>query len=171
MESRKIINILGIDPSLRGTGLGIISLDGRKVAHVWSKTIHIRQSVRFAEALFIVSQRVRQIIPQYCVKCAAIETPPFAKSASVLRKLSGMYGAVVEALEEYQVPCYEFTPGEIKESSTGYGRAEKFAVQNYIKSIFGLEVVPESDSADALACALTLANQYNQLVPTKLKRL
>ena len=170
MEPRQI-NILGIDPSLRGTGLGIISLDGRQVSHVWSKTIHIRQNVRFAEALFIVSQKVRQIIPQYCIKCAAIETPPFVKSASVLRKLSWMYGAVVEALEEYQVPCYEFTPGEIKESSTGYGRAEKFAVQNYIKGIFSLEVVPESDSADALACALTLANQYNQLVPTKLKRL
>ena len=63
MEPRQI-NILGIDPSLRGTGLGIISLDGRKVAHVWNKTIHIRQNVRFAEALFIVAQRVRQIVPQ-----------------------------------------------------------------------------------------------------------
>lgn len=171
MESRKVINILGIDPSLRGTGLGIISLDGRKVAHVWSKTIHIRPSVRFAEALFIVSQKVRQIIPQYCVKCAAIETPPFVKSVTVLRKLGAVYGAIVEALEEYQVPVYEFSPMEIKESSTGYGRAEKYTVQNYIKSIFGLEVVPESDSADALAAALTLANQYGQLVPTKLKRL
>ena len=77
----------------------------------------------------------------------------------------------MEALEEYQVPVYEFTPAEIKESSTGYGRAEKDAVQKYIKGILALDVVPESDSADALAAALTLANQYNQLVPTKLKRL
>lgn len=170
MEPRQI-NILGIDPSLRGTGLGIISLDGRKVAHVWSKTIHIRQNVRFAEALFIVAQRVRQIVPQYCIKCAAIETPPFVKSVTVLRKLGSVFGACVEALEEYQVPVYEFTPAEIKESSTGYGRAEKDAVQRYIKGILSLDVTPESDSADALAAALTLANQYNQLVPTKLKRL
>ena len=170
MEPRQI-NILGIDPSLRGTGLGIISLDGRKVVHVWNKTLHIRPNVRFAEALFLIAQKIRQVVPQYCIKCAAIETPPYVKSVTVLRKLGAVYGAVVEALEEYQVPCYEFSPMEIKESSTGYGRAEKDAVQRYIKGIFALESVPESDSADALACALTLANQYGQLVPTKLKRL
>lgn len=170
MEPRQI-NILGIDPSLRGTGLGIIQMEGRKLSCVYHRTIHIRQNVRFAEALFIICQHVRQLIPQYCIKCAAIEDVPFCKNAQVLKKLSGVTGAILEALEEYQVPVYKFTPSEIKESSTGYGRAEKYAVQNYIKGIFSLEVVPESDSADALAAALTLANQYNQLVPTKLKRL
>ena len=167
----KQINILGIDPSLRGTGLGIITMEGRKLSCVYHRTIHIRKEVRFAEALFIVSQHIRQLVPQYCIKRAAIETPPFVKSVTVLRKLGSVFGACVEALEEYQVPCYEFTPAEIKESSTGYGRAEKDAVQKYIKGILALDVVPESDSADALAAALTLANQYNQLIPTKLKRL
>ena len=170
MEPRQI-NILGIDPSLRGTGLGIITMEGRKLSCVYHRTIHIRRDVRFAEALYIVAQHVRQLVPQYCIKRAAIETPPFVKSVTVLRKLGSVFGACVEALEEYQVPVYEFTPAEIKESSTGYGRAEKDAVQKYIKGILALDVVPESDSADALAAALTLVNQYNQLVPRKLKRL
>ena len=170
MEQRKTI-ILGIDPSLRGTGLGIIEAHGRNIQYVHAVTLHIRPKVRFAEALLTISDKIIEMVNRYNVQEASIEQPPYVKSVSVLRTLGAVYGACVTALEDQGIPCYEFTPLAIKQSATGYGKSEKDSVQKYIKWILSLETLPGSDEADALAGALTLANNYNQLIPAKLKRL
>lgn len=169
-NSRHII--LGIDPSVRGTGLGVIEIQGRSVLKcLYHQTIHIPQKVRFSAAIHIVADKIREIIPAYQVQEASIEEPPYVQNMSVYKKLCSVYGSILEALEGQDIPAYEFTPPQIKQSSTGYGKSEKDSVQKYVKWIFSLSTLPESDSADALAAALTLANCYNQLIPSKLKRL
>lgn len=161
--------ILGIDPSVRGTGLAIIECDGRRIKYINCMTLELKGTYRFSQCLSYIREEVLEWIDEYYPTKASIEVPPYVKSVTVLQKLGAAYGVCVESCSSRKVDIFQFTPTAIKNSCTGYGKSEKRSVQNYVRGILNLDFLPENDAADALATAITLANKSTELIPDNLK--
>lgn len=166
-----VIKILGIDPSVRGTGLGVIEKDGYRLKYINSTTLKFKASYTYADCLNRIFKGVGSFLEEYMPGIAVIEEPPFVKSVSVLRKLGGVEAVAITAISSHNIPIFALSPTQIKKSTTGYGKAEKECVQKWVRGILNLNFIPDPDSADALAAAITLANKQNQLIPIQLYRL
>jgi crossover junction endodeoxyribonuclease RuvC len=165
-------NILGIDPSLRGTGFGVIAvLGGGRMEYLYSATLHIKGCYTTLDCLHDIALEAEKIAAQYQIEAVAVEEIPYVQNVEVLKKLAMAEGAaILGATKRAGVKLYTFPPTQIKKSATGFGKADKGCVQRWVRGILGLDFKPDSDSADALAAAITLANKtQNQLIPQKLK--
>ena len=90
---------------------------------------------------------------------AAIEKLFFFKNAKTITRVSETRGVLLLALEKNGVETREFTPLQVKQSVSNYGRADKLQVQKNISLILGLKEIPQpNDAADALAIAICCAN-------------
>lgn len=90
---------------------------------------------------------------------AAVEKIFFFKNQKTIISVSEMRGVILAALELSNVPLYEFTPLQVKQSVSSYGRAGKDQVQRMVKLILGLEAdIKPDDAADGLAIAICCAN-------------
>lgn len=161
--------ILGIDPSLRGTGYGVIRL-GRPHPRAlafgtiacpasWSRS---RCLVRIAEALRAV---VREHAPGVCV----VEALFYAQNLQTAMILGEARGAALTVAAEAGLDIYEIAPRKVKQAIVGYGAAQKLAVAKMVQRLLNLPSMPEPDAADALALALAHAQEQtrHRLTPAK----
>lgn len=147
------MRVLGIDPGSRITGLGVVEStpDGlRQVFHESLKLKHRELPPRLGD----IYRRVEQVIGEFKPQCVAIEQVFFsrnARSALVLGQARG--GAICSAVNA-GCDVAEYSAKEIKQAVVGTGGASKEQVQHMVRVLLGLRSLPESDSADALACAI-----------------
>jgi len=151
--------ILGIDPSLRGTGYGIIrlakphpvALDYGAVACPagWERS---RCLLRITEAL---RERIQKFKPQVC----AIEGLFYAQNLQTALIMGEARGASLVAAAEAGLEVYEIAPRKVKLAIVGYGAAQKLAVAKMVQRLLQLPEAPEADAADALALALAFAQE------------
>ncbi len=88
----------------------------------------------------------------------ALEDIFYGKNVKSLIKQGHARGVILLAASHSGLPVYEYSPLEIKQAVVGYGRAEKSQVQQMVKVILGMPVVPTADAADALAVAICHSN-------------
>jgi crossover junction endodeoxyribonuclease RuvC len=106
------------------------------------------------ERLFVIHTEISDIINRYRPDRAIIERLFFTKNITTAMDVSRACGVVLLSFRQHALPFEEVTPMQVKQSVTGYGKADKKQVQEMVKRIYGLHEIPRpDDAADALAVA------------------
>ncbi len=152
--------ILGIDPGTATTGFGVILEDKKQVKYIDCGYIATTPKDSSANRLLIINKALEELIKKYKPQLAAVEGLFFAKNRATAIAVAQARGVILATLAKHKISIQEYTPLQVKQSITGYGRADKNQIQKMIKNILNLDKVPKpDDSADALAIAICAA--YN----------
>jgi len=155
--------ILGIDPGTGILGFGVIDYEpGGKFKLVDGGVIRTPAKQPDSERLLTIYEELTEIIERNKPEIMAVEKLFFAQNVTTAMSVSQARGVVLLCGEQNKLTLFEYTPLQIKQALTGYGRAEKKQIQEMVRTILGLEQIPKPDDcADALACAITHANSMN----------
>lgn len=149
--------ILGIDPGTGILGFGVIDIDSKGKASLVDAGI-IRTPVKQADSdrLLTIFDELTEVISELKPHIMAVEKLFFAQNVTTAMSVSQARGVVLLMGKQHGLELHEYTPLQIKQALTGYGRADKKQVQEMVRVILGLESIPKpDDAADALAAALT----------------
>ena len=150
------MRILGIDPGLAIVGWSIIDFDkdGNPIPIDFGAII-TEKGKTTSERLKEIYEDMTTIVEKYNPELCGIETLLFYNNATTAIVVGEARGIVLLVLEQHDIPIREFTPLQIKDAVTGYGKADKKQVQEMVKRLCNLESVPQpDDAADAVAVAL-----------------
>ena len=156
--------ILGFDPGLATLGYGVISIDNRGRAEMIDYgVVSTPKDANLPTRLMLIEKGVEQIIDTFHPDEIAIEELFFAKNVKTGIAVAHARGVTLLTAVKKCGKIFEYTPLQIKQALTGYGRAEKIQIQQMVKTFLKLKAIPKpDDAADALAVALTHA-QTNKL--------
>ncbi len=163
--------ILGVDPSLRGTGYGVIELakpHPRTLAH---GTIRCPAAWPHSRCLANISQTIRDVLRKYSPTVCAVEGLFFAQNLQTAILMGEARGAALAAIAEAGLEVYEIAPRKVKQAIVGYGAAQKHAVAKMVQRLLHLTEPPAADAADALALALAHAQGHGRHSLTAAKRI
>lgn len=164
--------ILGVDPSLRGTGYGVIRLDRQAVPAVLAQgTIKAPAGWHRSRCLQLIAQTLRDVIRQHQPTVCAVEGLFFAQNMQTALIMGEARGASLVAAAEAGLEIYELAPRKVKQAVVGYGAAQKLAVARMVQRLLQLSELPAPDAADALALALTFARETSRFNLTAPKRI
>lgn len=149
--------IVGFDPGIATLGYGVIKTDKRgKAEMIDYGIISTPKEENLAVRLCMLETGVKQIIDKYKPDEIAIEELFFAKNVKTAITVAHARGVILLTCNKECGRIFEYTPLQIKQALTGYGRAEKKQIQAMVKTFLNLKAVPKpDDAADALAVALT----------------
>ncbi len=150
------MRIIGIDPGTGILGFGVIDTEGGKMSLVDAGVIrtpaHTPLDVRLEE----IYDGLKEIIHDTKPSVMSIEKLFFARNVTTAMSVSHARGVAMLAGRKAKLPIAEYTPLQIKQTLTGYGKADKKQVQEMVKLQLGLQSIPKpDDAADALAAAIT----------------
>ena len=149
------MRVVGIDPGSNITGYGIVEKNGRDLKTIKWGAIRTKSNQSFPEKLKKIYDDLSEIIKTYEPSTAAIENIFFAKNAKSALILGQVRGATILASINSGLKTAEYTPLEIKQSVTGYGRADKAQMQIMVTKLLCLKETPKPfDASDALAVAI-----------------
>jgi crossover junction endodeoxyribonuclease RuvC len=151
--------ILGVDTSLRSTGVAILKTDGVRHQAVTFGTIKAPSSWPRSKCLVQLHERLLQIITEEQPSTAAIEGIFFCKNVKTAFILGEARGVVISTCAGMGLPVYEYAPRKVKQGVVGRGAADKSQVATMMKTLLGLPEIPQNDAADALAIAYCHATQ------------
>ena len=156
--------IVGFDPGLATLGYGVIRADDRaKPEMIDYGIVSTPKDKNLAERLVMLEKGVKQIIETFKPDEIAIEELFFAKNVKTGIAVAHARGVVLLTAIKECGKIFEYTPLQIKQALTGYGRAEKIQIQQMVKTTLKLKGIPRpDDAADALAVALC-HSQTNKL--------
>lgn len=150
--------LLGIDPGLALVGYGVIQLKEGRVTPLEYGCIETLAGMALPERLAIIDQEMEKLIDDYQPDQIAFEELFFYRNKTTIISVAQARGVEILAGVKRGLPIYEFTPSQIKQAVTGYGRANKLQIQRSIQALLGLTELPKpDDAADGLAVAMTLA--------------
>ena len=153
------MRILGIDPGYAIVGFGVLEYDGRSFSVVNFGAITTPAGIPFDERLNMIYQDMSSLFIQYKPEAMSIEKLYFNTNHTTAIDVAQARGVIVLSAAQNGLNISEYTPLQVKQAITGYGRAEKRQVMEMIKSFLNLEKVPKpDDTADALALAVCHAN-------------
>lgn len=153
------MRILGIDPGYAIVGYGITDYSHCRFGLVGYGAITTPAGTPFPERLLSIYQDMKLIIDKYKPDCLAIERLYFNTNTTTAIDVAQARGVIILAAQESGLEISEYTPLQVKQSVTGYGKAEKRQVMEMVKSLLGLNAVPKpDDTADALALAVCHAH-------------
>ena len=149
------MRILGIDPGYAIVGYGVLEYEKNKFYPLEFGAVTTEAHTDFQQRLKEVFVSVDEIIKRTKPEALAIEKLFFTTNQKTVIQVAQARGVILLAASLNNIPVYEYTPLQIKQSVTGYGKALKPQVQDMTKRILRLEKVPKpDDTADALAVAI-----------------
>jgi crossover junction endodeoxyribonuclease RuvC len=149
--------ILGLDPSLRGTGYGVLATGRpcpRTLAH---GTISCPKDWPKSRCLAHIARTLRDVVRKFQPTVGAVEGLFFAQNLKTAIIMGEARGAALAVLGEAGLEIYEIAPRKVKQAIVGYGAAQKLAVAKMVQRMLQLAELPAADAADALALALAQA--------------
>lgn len=150
------MRILGIDPGTGILGFGVIDVIKGKPTLVDAGVIRTSSKDGDAERLQTIFEELTSIIAETKPSEMSVEKLFFAQNVTTAMTVSQARGVVLLAGKQAGLNIHEYTPLQIKQALTGYGRAEKKQIQEMVRVILQLKEVPKPDDcADALAAAIT----------------
>ena len=153
------VRVLGVDPGTAIVGWAILDETKGCVTAIAYGHITTSPQNSTAERLFEVVRDLECIIEKYRPHEAAVEDLFFFKNVKTVMKVSQARGSILLTLQRFCVSIFEYTPLQVKQALTGYGRAEKKQIQLMVKNILKLKEIPKpDDTADAIAIALCHLN-------------
>lgn len=150
------MRILGIDPGTGILGFGVVDFaQPNKFTLVDAGVIKTPVKQPDSERLLTIYEELSEIIKQNKPEVMAVEKLFFAQNVTTAMSVSQARGVVLLCGEQNKLSLFEYTPLQIKQALTGYGRAEKKQIQEMVRVILKLDEVPKPDDcADALAVAI-----------------
>lgn len=151
--------ILGIDPSLRGTGWGLLKIENSRFEVLGFGVIQNKAALRPSLCLVAIQQKLSEVIAKFSPTEVAIEGIFYAQNIRTALMMGQARGIALLVAAQANLEIFEYAPRRVKQSMVGVGSATKNQVGFMVRSLLGLSVTPEADAADALAIALTHAQQ------------
>lgn len=153
------MRILGIDPGIAIVGTGIVDKVGNKYVPVYYNSVITKAHTPLEDRIETVYNKTVELIKTYKPDAIAVEELFFNNNAKTAFAVGQARGVILLAAKQLSIPFYEYTPLQVKQALTGYGRADKKQMQQMVKSFLGLSEVPKpDDTADALAIAICHGN-------------
>ncbi len=153
--------IIGIDPGYAITGFGVIEYEGNHFKLIESGSIQTKAGVPLPTRIAKIYDDMTLLIEKYKPDAIAIEELFFNRNTTTAIGVAQGRGSVLIAAAKTSTPIYEYTPLQVKQGVTGYGRADKKQVQMMVKTVLGLEKVPKlDDTTDAIAIAICHAHSH-----------
>lgn len=162
--------ILGLDPSLRGTGYGVIQLAKPVPQTLAHGTICCPSGWPHSRCLAKIIETLRHVVQQHKPEVCVVEGLFYAQNLQTALIMGEARGAALAAIAEAGLDIYEMAPRRVKQAIVGYGAAQKLAVAKMVQRLLGLAAAPAPDAADALALALAHAQEcrcYNLNPPRR----
>lgn len=155
------MRILGIDPGTGILGFGVVEVTDMAAktftmidAGVITTPAHTPHDERLEDIFNGLTEIIEATKPDVC----SVEKLFFSRNITTAMTVAEARGVALLVARQHQVPIHEYTPPQIKQTLTGYGKADKKQVQEMVRLQLGLKEVPKPDDcADALAAAITHA--------------
>lgn len=154
--------ILGIDPSLRGTGWGVIQHRPDGMVALGFGTLSCPAGWERSRCLVRIAAGLREAIQMHQPTTCAIEGLFFAQNLQTALIMGEARGVCLLAAAEAGLEICEIAPRKVKQAIVGFGGAQKAAVARMVQRLLGLAAVPDPDPADALALALVQARETSR---------
>ena len=149
------MRVLGIDPGYAIVGWGVVEYVGNRFTPVDFGAVTTQAGTPFEQRLDQVYQGVLQVMQTYQPEALAIEQLFYQHNQTTVIGVAEARGVILLAAAQSGVPIFEYTPMQVKQAVTGYGKAVKKQVQEMTKVFLNLKAVPKpDDTADALAMAI-----------------
>ncbi len=149
------MKILGIDPGMAIVGYSLVEFDGENCMLLSSGSIQTQKGVRESSRLLEIYNDMTTIVEKYSPDAAAIEKLFFFRNRTTVMPVAHARGVILTVLEAHGIPIYEYTPMEVKQVLTGYGRADKKEVEQMVKLSLKTENLPKlDDTVDSIAIAI-----------------
>jgi len=156
-----LIRVLGIDPGLETTGIGVQDIKGSNYIPVYCGCIITKAILQTHQRLKNIYDTLEEIINHYRPDCLAIENIFFSSNTKTALAVGQARGVLLLAGSKNNLKIYEYTPLQVKQAVVGYGRATKKQIKYMVKIILGAreEFFPKQDDAwDAMGIALCHAS-------------
>jgi len=151
--------VLGIDPGTANTGYGVVARQGGRMVALDGGVVQTSPAAAPTARLATIHARVAALIDEHRPEAVAVEELYFGANVRSALAVGQARGVVLLAAGQYGIPCWSYTPQQIKGAVCGSGRAAKDQVQRMVQSLLALEELPRPDhAADALAVAICHAN-------------
>jgi crossover junction endodeoxyribonuclease RuvC len=158
-QRRQFEVVLGIDPSLRGTGYGLIRVSKAAPALVAQGTISCPARWERSRCLAHIARTLREVLKNHRPEVCVVEGLFYAQNLQTALIMGEARGASLATIAEAGAEIYEIAARKVKQAIVGYGAAQKSAVSRMVQRMLRLSEPPEPDAADALALALAFAHE------------
>lgn len=156
------MRIIGIDPGYAIVGFGVIEYDRARFSVVDYGAVTTPAGMDFNSRLLEIYNDLCYILDKFRPEYMAIERLYFTSNQKTAIDVAQARGIVLLAARQRNIEVFEYTPLQVKQSVTGYGKAIKKQVQEMTTRILKLDEIPKpDDTADALAIAICHAHSYN----------
>lgn len=156
------MRIIGIDPGYAIVGFGVIEYNKASFKAIQYGAVTTPADMDFNSRLKVIYDDVSYILDSFKPEYLAIERLYFTTNQKTAIDVAEARGVILLAARQREIPIFEYTPLQVKQSVTGYGKAIKKQVQEMTKRILNLPEIPKpDDTADALAIAVCHAHSYN----------
>ena len=152
------MKILGIDPGMAIVGYSIVDYDGKNIELEHSGSIQTPKGERESARLLEIFNDMTSIVEKYKPDVCAIEKLFFFRNQTTVMPVAHARGVILTVLEKFNIPIYEYTPMEVKQILTGYGRADKKEVEQMVKI---------DDTVDSIAIAISYTRSPDALEDLK----
>lgn len=157
--------ILGVDSSLRSTGLGLIRVRGTRLEALEHGLVKNPAAWPRSRCLSHLAEAIAEILKRGQPGSVAIEGVFFCKNVRTAVILGEVRGVVIAACAAAGIPVYEYSPRRVKQAVVGFGAASKEQVIRMVTTLLNLRAPPPEDAADALAIAICHAHTSKHALP------
>lgn len=162
------MKILGIDPGMAIVGYSLLDYDGNNLTLLNSGSIRTEKGNRESARLLEIFNDISCIVEKYKPDVCAIEKLFFFRNHTTVMPVAHARGVILTVLEQNGIPIYEYTPMEVKQILTGYGRADKKEVEQMVKLSLGVDSLPKlDDTIDSIAIAISYTRSPDALQDLK----
>lgn len=162
------MKILGIDPGMAIVGYSVVNFDGRNIRLEHSGSIQTPKGERESARLLEIFNDMTSVVGKYKPDVCAIEKLFFFRNQTTVMPVAHARGVILTVLEQYKIPIYEYTPMEVKQILTGYGRADKKEVEQMVKISLGCNSLPKlDDTVDSIAIAISYTRSADSVEDLK----
>lgn len=149
--------IIGLDPGTTRIGYGIIEDKGQNLRALEYGVL--TKNGRRDDLILQSHKALNKLLAKYSPQKAGLERLFYFKNSKTVIAVSEMRGSLLLALALRSIPVSEFTPLQVKQALSGYGRADKDQVQRMVRLLLKIdELIAPDDAADALAIAICCAH-------------
>lgn len=153
--------ILGLDPGSAITGYGLIAADRGNYHMLEYGALRTAPGPSDAERLVLLYEKLLRLLRELKPDCIAIEQLFFNKNTTTAGPVGQARGVLLLGCAQMGLDIAEYTPLQVKQALTGYGRADKGQIQYMVRRLLNLNELPKpDDAADALAIAITHAHHF-----------
>jgi crossover junction endodeoxyribonuclease RuvC len=152
------IRILGIDPGLRRTGWGMVTIDGNRLSFIACGSVATDEKAALAVRLLAIHDGLRRVVADHGPDEAAVEATFVNRDAVATLKLGQARGIAMLVPAITGIPVSEYAPNLVKKTIVGAGHCEKVQIRMMVKVLLPKADPHSDDAADALAIAVTHAH-------------